>query len=97
VKVAILGAGSWGSALAIHLTRAGQEVALWSRDSKVADAIRREGRHPTRLHGAEIPATIGVRTGLADTLVDLGGASATACWAASRCHVIPNAVLVARS
>ena len=36
-------------------------------------------------------------TGLADTLVDLGGASATACWAASRCHVIPNAVLVARS
>jgi glycerol-3-phosphate dehydrogenase (NAD(P)+) len=68
VKAAILGAGSWGTALAIHLTRAGQEVALWSRDTQVAEAIRREGRHPTRLHGAEIPAAIGVRTGLADAL-----------------------------
>ena len=37
--VAVLGAGSWGTALAAHLERAGHPVALWARDPQVAGAI----------------------------------------------------------
>jgi glycerol-3-phosphate dehydrogenase (NAD(P)+) len=38
--IAILGAGSWGSALAIHLARVGHDVRLWARDpALVADMV----------------------------------------------------------
>ena len=30
-KIAVLGAGSWGTAMAIHLGRIGNEVHLWAR------------------------------------------------------------------
>lgn len=60
MKVSILGAGSWGTALSIHLSRSGHDVLLWSRDPEVASRIVREHRHPRRLSGYEIPA--GVRT-----------------------------------
>jgi len=35
VAVAILGAGSWGTALAVHLGRLGRHVALWARSVNV--------------------------------------------------------------
>jgi len=40
----VLGAGSWGTALAVHLARLGHEVRLWARDPVLADDIvaRRE-------------------------------------------------------
>jgi len=60
MKVSILGAGSWGTALAIHLARSGHGVLLWGRDAEVAAAIARERRHPRRLPGIPIPE--GVRT-----------------------------------
>ena len=58
MKVSILGAGSWGTALAIHLARSGHGVLLWSRDSEVAAAITREHRHPRRLPGIPIPEQV---------------------------------------
>src|SRR5262245_54277829 len=33
--IAVLGAGSWGTALAVHLSRVGHEVRLWARDQGV--------------------------------------------------------------
>ena len=36
-KVAVLGAGSWGTALAIHLARVGHEVRLWGRDCALVE------------------------------------------------------------
>jgi glycerol-3-phosphate dehydrogenase (NAD(P)+) len=35
--VAVIGAGSWGTALAIHLARIGHEVRLWARDAALVD------------------------------------------------------------
>ena len=48
-RVAVLGAGSWGTALAIHLGRIGHDVRLWARDAALAgtpsnDALRRATR-----------------------------------------------------
>ena len=41
-QVAILGAGGWGTALAVHLARAGHDTCLWARDAAlVADMSER--------------------------------------------------------
>lgn len=58
MKVSVLGAGSWGTALSIHLARCGHEVLLWGRDPAVAAAIRSDGRHPRRLAGIAIPRSV---------------------------------------
>jgi glycerol-3-phosphate dehydrogenase (NAD(P)+) len=55
MKVAVLGAGSWGTALAIHLARSGHDVLLWGRDPEVSAAIEATRRHPRRLPGVPIP------------------------------------------
>jgi len=54
-RVAILGAGSWGTALAIELSRSGHDVLLWGRDPAVAARIEADGRHPRRLTEYPIP------------------------------------------
>jgi glycerol-3-phosphate dehydrogenase (NAD(P)+) len=42
--IAILGAGSWGTALAVHLSRNGTRVKLWGRDATAIETLARE-RH----------------------------------------------------
>ena len=58
MKVAVLGAGSWGTALAIEFARSGHEVLLWGRDPEVAARIEADGRHPRRLEGFPIPSSV---------------------------------------
>jgi glycerol-3-phosphate dehydrogenase (NAD(P)+) len=55
VGVGILGAGSWGTALAIEFSRSGHDVLLWGRDPEVAARIEADGLHPRRLAGYPIP------------------------------------------
>ena len=45
-KIAVLGAGAWGIALADLLTRRGRRVELWARTADAADTINREHRSP---------------------------------------------------
>lgn len=65
-RVAILGAGSWGTALAIELSRSGHDVMLWGRDPEVAARIEADGRHPRRLTGYPIPPATRVSADLAE-------------------------------
>lgn len=51
--IAVIGAGSWGTALANLLARKGGDVVLWSYEEDVAEAIQREHRNPRYL--SEIP------------------------------------------
>ncbi|MDP6934949.1 MAG: NAD(P)H-dependent glycerol-3-phosphate dehydrogenase, partial [Myxococcota bacterium] len=51
MKVAVLGAGSWGTALAIHLARNGHEVGLWSRDPVRAQDMQRNRENVRYLPG----------------------------------------------
>jgi glycerol-3-phosphate dehydrogenase (NAD(P)+) len=46
VKLGVIGAGSWGSALAMHFGRAGCDVTLWAREGEVVDGINRDRRNP---------------------------------------------------
>jgi glycerol-3-phosphate dehydrogenase (NAD(P)+) len=41
-QVAVLGAGSWGTALAMQLARMGHDVRLWARDSEQARVMQQE-------------------------------------------------------
>jgi glycerol-3-phosphate dehydrogenase (NAD(P)+) len=51
-SVAVLGAGSWGTALANHLVRKQLDVILWAYEPEVAEAINREHRNPVYAPGA---------------------------------------------
>jgi len=53
--VAVLGSGSWGTALAIHLARTGHDVRLWGRDPGVVLEIERTRRNSRYLPELVIP------------------------------------------
>jgi glycerol-3-phosphate dehydrogenase (NAD(P)+) len=55
MKVGVLGAGSWGTALAAHLGRSGHDVSLWTRGEGLAAEIRRTGENPVYLPGVPLP------------------------------------------
>jgi glycerol-3-phosphate dehydrogenase (NAD(P)+) len=57
-SVAIVGAGAWGCALAIHAARAGHDVTLWARDPGGV------GRAPPRLPGFALPDAVRVTASL---------------------------------
>ena len=56
--IAIVGAGSWGTALAVHLARGGERVTLWARSGEVVEAIRARRRNPWYLADVDLPAGI---------------------------------------
>jgi len=60
--IAVLGAGSWGTALALQLDRSGSRSILWDRDTENILQIRATGRNERYLPGIEIPSTIRIET-----------------------------------
>lgn len=66
MKLSILGAGSWGTALSVHLARAGLEPLLWGRDPETMAALSRDRRHPTRLSGVAVPPGVRLTSDLAE-------------------------------
>jgi glycerol-3-phosphate dehydrogenase (NAD(P)+) len=68
--IAVLGAGSWGTALAIHLARAGAAVTLCARSAAVVSAIERDRRHPTYLADIALPAGVRATTGAREAVAE---------------------------
>jgi glycerol-3-phosphate dehydrogenase (NAD(P)+) len=68
--VAVLGAGSWGTALAALISRHGHRVVLWGRDAAVVDAIDRRHENPHYLPGIALPESLRAGTDLAAALRD---------------------------
>ncbi len=67
-RVAVLGAGSWGTAFAMVLADAGNEVALWARRAEVVEAVNTTRTNPDYLPGIELPAGITATTDPAEAL-----------------------------
>jgi len=53
-KVAVLGAGSWGTALSVLIQRNGYRVSLWAHLREEAEALRRDRQNKTYLPGIEL-------------------------------------------
>lgn len=63
--VTVLGAGSWGTALAVLLARNGYRVCLWGHDATALARVARERENKQYLPGIALPESI-------ETTVDLG-------------------------
>ena len=48
-RIGIIGAGAWGTALAVVAREAGREVVLWTRRDSLARSIAETGRNPDYL------------------------------------------------
>lgn len=65
VRIGILGAGAWGSALAQVAAAAGHRVTLWAREPEVADAINTSRTNPVFLPGVVLSPRIEAVTAMA--------------------------------
>jgi glycerol-3-phosphate dehydrogenase (NAD(P)+) len=70
MKLSVLGAGAWGTALACSVAER-QPTLLWARDAAQADALQRTRRNERYLPGIELPAALQV-TGDFDAAVRHG-------------------------
>jgi glycerol-3-phosphate dehydrogenase (NAD(P)+) len=68
--VTVLGAGSWGTALAVHLGRVGHDVRLWARDRALVDEMSAGRANSGYLPGVPFPESVSVTHSLADALRD---------------------------
>jgi glycerol-3-phosphate dehydrogenase (NAD(P)+) len=66
--VGVLGAGSWGTALAVHLARIGHDVRLWARDPALVKEMRLARENAVYLPGVILPDAIGPTDDLHDSV-----------------------------
>ncbi|MBI3875376.1 MAG: NAD(P)-binding domain-containing protein, partial [Verrucomicrobia bacterium] len=59
MKITVLGAGAWGTALAKLLQQGGNSVTLWGHDDAHLDQTRRSGRNERYLPGIDLPRELG--------------------------------------
>lgn len=64
--VGVIGAGAWGTALALVASRAGRTVRLWLRDAVAAKAMAAAHENAARLPGVALPAAISFTSAPAD-------------------------------
>ncbi len=57
MKVAVIGSGAWGTALAIRLCKNGHDVTLWTYEKELIEEMEATRRNP-RLPGAVLPESL---------------------------------------
>ena len=100
-SVAVVGAGSWGTALAVHLGRVGHEVRLWARDPALVDDMASQRANVEYLPGIALPDSVSVthdmRAALRDAELVVSAIPSHGCRDVLRSaapHVAPRAVIV---
>jgi len=58
MRIAVMGTGSWGTAFAMVLADAGNEVVLWGRDGRIAEAITATHENPDYHPGVLLPRSV---------------------------------------
>ena len=69
-KISVLGAGSWGTALAVLLYNNGHEVMLWSALADEVKMLCDKREHETKLPGVRLPDNMEITTDLEKSLLD---------------------------
>jgi len=70
MPVAIIGAGGWGTALAVTLARADRKVSLWVYEPDLADAMSESRVNSVYLPSVQIPGSVSISNSLASVLAD---------------------------
>lgn len=69
-RIGIVGAGAWGTALAVILAREGRDITLWARRPELAAEIERDHRSQVFLPGIDIPILLRATSDLAVACAD---------------------------
>ena len=69
-RIAVLGAGSWGTAFAAMLADSGHQTTLWARRPELAEAITATGENPDYLPGVPLPPSLNATHDAAAALAD---------------------------
>lgn len=67
-RIAVLGAGAWGTALAACLVRAGRDCILWGRDAETVAAIGKSRRNPRYLGDIALPDALAATADIGEAL-----------------------------
>src|SRR6188768_4066151 len=67
-RIGVLGSGSWGTALAVHLAHTGHDVRLWARDAALAAEMSASRENRVYLPGITLPAALSPTTDLRSAL-----------------------------
>ena len=70
MKIGILGAGNWGTTLAIHLAELGNRVVLWEYNEELARNMIKHGENRTFLPGFFLPENVSVTWLLSEVVSD---------------------------
>jgi glycerol-3-phosphate dehydrogenase (NAD(P)+) len=70
MRIAVLGAGSWGTALAILFADGGHEVALWGRDARARAELEQRRENVRYLPGRRLPAGVQVIADVAQAVAE---------------------------
>lgn len=70
-KVSFLGAGSWGTALAIMLAKHGHQVVMWSKVESEVTMLLENREHKNRLPGVKLPESIVITSDLKEACTDM--------------------------
>ena len=69
-RVAVIGAGSWGTTLALVAARNGHRVALWARTASIAHGIQATRHNPLHLSDFELPDPVEPTTSMREALAE---------------------------
>ena len=67
-RIAVLGAGSWGTALSVHLARLDHDVCLWARDGALVNELRATRINDVYLPGVALPPDVSITQRVADAV-----------------------------
>lgn len=70
MNITVMGAGSWGTALAIHFAQHGNRVALWARNAEQVRAMQSERENKRGLAGFAFPESLQAYEDLGEALKD---------------------------
>jgi glycerol-3-phosphate dehydrogenase (NAD(P)+) len=99
--IGVLGAGSWGTALAVHLARVGHDVRLWARDPALVHDMRIRRANAVYLPDVTLPDSLSVTDAIAEALAGtplvVTAVPSQGCRSVMRAaapHVMPRATIV---
>jgi glycerol-3-phosphate dehydrogenase (NAD(P)+) len=99
--IGVLGAGSWGTALAVHLARVGHDVRLWARDPALVHHMRVRRANAVYLPDITLPDSLAVTDAIEEALAGaplvVTAVPSQGCRSAMRAaapHIMPRATIV---